>query len=43
MHEAVSKDNSLLIDNARSFAIQNFTEEQYGKKIEQVYNSVMIE
>lgn len=33
-------NNTKIIKKAREFAIQNFTEEKYGKKIEIVYKTV---
>lgn len=41
MRQVAHQDNSKVIWNARNFALQNFTEEEYGKKIEAVYNKVM--
>lgn len=41
MQDIVKKDNTKIIEKAREFAIQNFTEEKYGKKIEIVYKTVM--
>lgn len=41
MRQVVHQDNSKVIENARSFALQNFTEEKYGKKIEKIYRTVM--
>ena len=41
MRQEVHQDNSKVIENARKFALQNFTEEEYGKKIEVVYNEVI--
>ena len=41
MKNVVKVDNSQIIKNARQFALQNFTEEGYGKKIEAVYQVVM--
>lgn len=41
MGKIAKKDNSQIIENARQFALQNFTEEEYGKKIEEIYQAVM--
>lgn len=41
MRQVSHQDNSKVIENARNFALQNFTEEGYGKKIEEVYRTVM--
>ena len=41
MRQVAHQDNSKVIENARNFALQNFTEEEYGKKIEEVYRTVM--
>ena len=41
MRQVAHQDNSKVIENARNFALQNFTEEGYGKKIEEVYRTVM--
>ena len=41
MRQVAHQDNSKVIENARNFALQNFTEEEYGKKIDAVYKEVM--
>ena len=41
MRKIVHQDNFKLIEHARNFALQNFTEEEYGKKVENVYRAVM--
>lgn len=41
MSQVARQDNSKVVENARNFALQNFTEEEYGKKIEEVYRTVM--
>ena len=41
MRKVAHQDKSKVIENARNFALQNFTEEEYGKKIEIVYQTVM--
>ena len=41
MREVSIKDNMGMIEEARDFALKNFTEEEYGKKIEKVYQKVM--
>lgn len=42
MQQVAHDDNSKVIENARNFAIRNFTEEEYGKKIEEVYQSIIM-
>lgn len=41
MQNIVKMDNTKLINNARQFALSNFTEEEYGKKIENVYRTII--
>ena len=41
MQNIVKSDNTELINNARQFALANFTEEEYGKKIEKVYRTII--
>lgn len=41
MRLVAHKDNLKVIENARNFALENFTEEEYGKKIEKVYRTIM--
>lgn len=41
MGKVAKTDNLQIIENARRFAMQNFTEEEYGKKIEAIYQIVM--
>ena len=41
MREVSIKNNMGMIEEARDFALKNFTEEEYGKKIEKVYQKVM--
>lgn len=41
MRRVAHQDNSMVIEFARNFALKNFTEEEYGKKIEEVYRTVM--
>lgn len=40
MNKVAKDDSSQLIENARQYALQNFAEEDYGKKIETVYQTV---
>ena len=41
MKNVLHVDNSLIVENARKFALENFTEEKYGKKVEIVYQRLM--
>lgn len=41
MRKVTITDCLQIIENARQYALQNFTEEEYGKKIETIYQVVM--
>ena len=41
MSSVINKDNSILVNNARNFAIENFTEENYGKTIDSIYQTIL--